>query len=184
MEIKLNFEQRHRANEMLQRLAGADLEEFVFEFVATRDAYNKIRRLAFARHETYAAANPLGGPATMFEAIARRLRAGEDYQAVMDDYGIRFEAPAVEQNTPKPITTSYCGQILPPIGTLLKIRWCDPNHDWPYFFLVLVDPERERIRLKGADYPDGSAEHDGDVFWAQINEIDSIEAVNHDTRST
>jgi hypothetical protein len=48
MEIKLDFEQRHRANEMLERLAGADLEEFVFEFIATRDAYNKMRRLAEA----------------------------------------------------------------------------------------------------------------------------------------
>lgn len=44
MDIKLDFEQRHRANEMLERLAGADLEEFVFEFIATRDAYNKMRR--------------------------------------------------------------------------------------------------------------------------------------------
>ena len=46
MEIKLDFEQRHRANEMLERVAGEDLEEFVFEFIATRDAYNKLRRLA------------------------------------------------------------------------------------------------------------------------------------------
>lgn len=44
MEIKLDFEQRHRANEMLERLAGEDdLEKFVFEFIATRDAYNKMR---------------------------------------------------------------------------------------------------------------------------------------------
>ena len=46
MNIKLDFEQRHRANEMLARLAGADLEEFVFEFIATRDAYNRMRRTA------------------------------------------------------------------------------------------------------------------------------------------
>lgn len=46
MDIKLDFEQRHRANEMIERLAGEDLEEFVFEFIATRDAYNKLRRLA------------------------------------------------------------------------------------------------------------------------------------------
>jgi hypothetical protein len=41
-----------------------------------------------ARAEEYAKHNPLGGPATMFETIARRLRAGEEYHEVMHDYGI------------------------------------------------------------------------------------------------
>lgn len=41
--------------------------------------------------DEYAAKNPLGGPATMFETIAMRLRAGEEYGGVMADYGIRFE---------------------------------------------------------------------------------------------
>jgi vacuolar-type H+-ATPase subunit F/Vma7 len=46
---KLDFEQRHRANEMLERLANEDdLEEFVFEFIATKDAYNKLRQDANA----------------------------------------------------------------------------------------------------------------------------------------
>lgn len=45
MDIKLDFEQRHRANEMLDQLNnGSDLELFVFEFIATRDAYNSLRR--------------------------------------------------------------------------------------------------------------------------------------------
>lgn len=38
----------------------------------------------------YAAQNPLGGPARMFEAIAERLRAGEPYAEVLADYGIEF----------------------------------------------------------------------------------------------
>jgi hypothetical protein len=38
----------------------------------------------------YAAKNPLGGPATMFDAIADRIRAGEPMDAVLDDYGLTF----------------------------------------------------------------------------------------------
>ena len=36
----------------------------------------------------YKKANPLGGPATMFETIARRIRAGEDHHSVLVDYGV------------------------------------------------------------------------------------------------
>jgi hypothetical protein len=35
----------------------------------------------------YAKRNPLGGPAVVFEAMASRIRAGEDYYDVLDDYG-------------------------------------------------------------------------------------------------
>lgn len=38
----------------------------------------------------YERQNPLGGPATMFEAIARRIRAGEPLDEVMRDYGLMF----------------------------------------------------------------------------------------------
>lgn len=48
----------------------------------------------------YEARNPLGGPATMFEAIASRLRAGEEYWSVMADYGISFAAPPATPSTP------------------------------------------------------------------------------------
>lgn len=41
----------------------------------------------------YEAKNPLGGPAKMFDAIAGRLRAGEEFYSVMNDYGIRFDPP-------------------------------------------------------------------------------------------
>lgn len=44
--------------------------------------------------DEYKQANPLGGPATMFDTIAERIRAGEDMASVMDDYGIRFESSA------------------------------------------------------------------------------------------
>ena len=39
----------------------------------------------------YEAANPLGGPARMFDAIAERIRAGEEYHSVLADYGVTVE---------------------------------------------------------------------------------------------
>lgn len=38
----------------------------------------------------YADANPLGGPARVFEAAASRIRAGENLADVMDDYGLAW----------------------------------------------------------------------------------------------
>jgi hypothetical protein len=48
MDTKLDFEQRHRANDLLEKIINEeiDLESFVFEFVATRDAYNKLNNQA------------------------------------------------------------------------------------------------------------------------------------------
>jgi hypothetical protein len=36
----------------------------------------------------YAERNPLGGPATRFEAVASRLRAGDDYAETLMDFGL------------------------------------------------------------------------------------------------
>ena len=47
----------------------------------------------------YAERNPLGGPATVFDAIAERLRAGEEYHAVLADYGLAVSARAVNLPT-------------------------------------------------------------------------------------
>ena len=44
-----------------------------------------------SRAETYAADNRFPLTATTFEVIAGRIRAGEDYQSVIDDYGIKFD---------------------------------------------------------------------------------------------
>lgn len=41
--------------------------------------------------ESYAKANPLGGPARMFESMAARIRAGEDYYSVLDDYDLQHK---------------------------------------------------------------------------------------------
>jgi hypothetical protein len=40
------------------------------------------------KRAAHAEANPLGGPATMFETIAGRIRAGEEFYAVLADYGL------------------------------------------------------------------------------------------------
>lgn len=37
----------------------------------------------------YATNNPLGGVARMFETMAERIRAGERYDSVLTDYGLR-----------------------------------------------------------------------------------------------
>lgn len=40
--------------------------------------------------QEYERQNPLGGIASMFETIARRLRAGEPLESVLEDYGLKF----------------------------------------------------------------------------------------------
>jgi hypothetical protein len=51
------------------------------------------------KRAAYAEANPLGGPARMFEAIAERIRAGEDYYAVLDDYGLQHKGADAKDAT-------------------------------------------------------------------------------------
>lgn len=82
--------------------------------------------------------------------------------------------PEKEEAAPKQYAARYWGQEveLPPIGTLIKIDWRDQLNDWPYF--VIVDSARDRIKIKGADYPDGTAKYNGATFWAEMNEIKSL----------
>lgn len=52
--------------------------------------------------ESYAAANPLGGPAVIFDSMASRIRAGEDFYHVLADYGFQEAAkPVSGQNQPR-----------------------------------------------------------------------------------
>ncbi len=85
---------------IVERLAAVK-DKFPFgtdERKAVWEAIEYFRRLRAreldASGEAYAKANPLGGPATMFEAIARRLRAGENYDEVLADYGLARAAEA------------------------------------------------------------------------------------------
>ena len=54
-------------------------------------------------------------------------------------------------------------------GDLVEIEWKDPYCDWPWYYVL--EEKGDRLRLKGADYPDGSATHDGGVFWVERSEI-------------
>lgn len=60
---------------------------------ARRD-HDELREVAkgLRKAHAYFVPNPLGGPANMFDAIADRIRAGEDMESVMDDYGIKFRS--------------------------------------------------------------------------------------------
>lgn len=58
-------------------------------FLDMLDAFGKDQ--SSPAKKAYEAANPLGGPARMFEAIAERIRSGENYYAVLADYGVTVE---------------------------------------------------------------------------------------------
>lgn len=60
----------------------------------------------------------------------------------------------------------------PPADPLVYIHWKDPAHDWPWFILRGV--RGEWLHLEGADYPDGSATHDGGCFWTHKSEIKAM----------
>lgn len=52
---------------------------------------------------------------------------------------------------------------------LVEIEWRNPDSDWPWFWLLRMDGEW--LELKGADFPDGSAKHDGDSFWVHKSDV-------------
>lgn len=62
-------------------------------------------------------------------------------------------------------------------GKFVQIRWRDLADDWPYYLLLDVDAKASTIKLRGMDFPDGSAKHDGDEFWADWADVRDIEPV-------
>ena len=52
---------------------------------------------------------------------------------------------------------------------LARIEWRDQENDWPWFYLLKM--RGEWLHLQGADYPDGSAQHEGDCFWVHKSEV-------------
>ena len=63
------------------------------------------------------------------------------------------------------------------IGADVCITWRSEYDDWPYFHVLRVKPGKGLLKLRGIDYPDGSAKHDGDEFWCSAREIESMERV-------
>lgn len=59
----------------------------------------------------YAAKNPLGGPAKVFRAIAERIEAGEDYDAVLKDYDLVQRSGYVPEGKAAIIRNGSDGQL-------------------------------------------------------------------------
>ena len=60
---------------------------------------------------------------------------------------------------------------------LVKIEWKSIDiGEWPYFLLLETLPNGW-LKLKGVDYPDGSAKHRGDTILVHRADISSIEVV-------
>ena len=55
---------------------------------------------------------------------------------------------------------------------LVQIEWRDDGSDWPWFWLLGTNGEW--LHLQGADYPDGSAKHDGDCFWVHKSDVQTM----------
>ena len=49
------------------------------------------------QEQAYKQANPLGGPAKVFDAMANAIRAGDDYHAVLRQYGFAEQQEPVQQ---------------------------------------------------------------------------------------
>ena len=59
----------------------------------------------------------------------------------------------------------------------VQIKWRNPDHDWPYYRLLAVDAKASTIKVRGMDFPDGSAKHAGDEFWAVWSDVRDIEPI-------
>lgn len=77
---------------------------------------------ADTKAEEYRRANPLGGPANFFHAIAERIEAGEDYDAVLRDMGVTVHSKFGDhprEATPE-IFTSESGVHPIPVANALE----------------------------------------------------------------
>lgn len=64
----------------------------------------------------------------------------------------------------------------PLVGKLVKVTWADPEFDWPYFVVERVGIHS--IRMRGADYPDGSAKHEGGIEFCHPEEFANVEPIS------
>ncbi len=60
---------------------------------------------------------------------------------------------------------------------LVKVTWTTPEiAAWPYFHFLATLPEGW-VKLKGADYPDRSAKHEGSIIIVHRSELKEIEVI-------
>lgn len=80
------------------------------ERTARRNLARELRAIA-----RYHRVNPLGGPASMLETAAARIRVGEPYHDVLADYGLQAVAPTsrAKQNVAKHRTQRRAMKHLP-----------------------------------------------------------------------
>ena len=69
----------------------------------------------------------------------------------------------------------FCKKL---VGSLVEIVWNSPEDDWPFFTVLKVKPKTGRMLLRGADYPDGTAMHEGDEFWIHAIEVAQIRVLS------
>ena len=93
-----------------------------------RDVDAALERILVYQHK-----NPLGGPAKVFEAMAECIRAGDDYYAVLAEYGFQIAAP-------REITAEASSPVLGEDG---KVPQSEGTHTHPV-------PTREAETARGA----------------------------------
>lgn len=59
-------------------------------------------------------------------------------------------------------------------GKFVQVTFRNPDDDWPYYCLMEVSANDSTIKLRGMDFPDGSAKHAGDEFWTDWRDVVKI----------
>lgn len=81
-----------RDNKLLDDLVGTEADVDYWVASEEKEMQGMIKRPLYTAPKEmveYDRHNPLGGPAVVFEAIASRLRAGEEYNSVLSDYNLQ-----------------------------------------------------------------------------------------------
>ena len=63
------------------------------------------------------------------------------------------------------------------VGKFVKIKWKDPDNDWPFFQVLELSKGGKRIKLRGMPFPDGTGIHVGDEFWIKVSEVENLSVV-------
>ncbi len=99
-------------------------------------------RAALAAADEYERKNPLGGPASVFRAAAERIEAGEDYDAVLRDYGLAHVDEREALAAPQPVSFSP-ETVLPDGSAFFTASFPLPKDHWLYAPRDEWDHERD-----------------------------------------
>ena len=107
-----------------------------------------------------------------FKALyERNLRGEKQFDALVDELAVAMrEVKSAADNAE---VLNWREHLLKRV----KIRWRDPTNDWPYFVVLRVHGPLRSVLLRGMDYPDGSAKHEGDEFWVDMSAVAEFERV-------